>query len=191
VVRRWGIEARRIASLQKSGLRGDVSCVAPCLADLNALSLRRWSNHGYAWTLGLALGTGSGKSRTAEGQRITWDTYLGVGPTLGANFLVTSWKHLAVSLSPQLDTLFFMQSASGAKTWLFNLRGVAEGELHMGFIGVPQLSVAVQSGLVASYMTVSKSELTTTGVKSAWALGFSGPQSLWGLVTNVAVRFYF
>jgi hypothetical protein len=29
------------------------------------------------------------------------------------------------------------------------------------------------------------------GLATQWDIGFSGPQSLWGLVTNVYLRFYF
>ena len=61
----------------------------------------------------------------------------------------------------------------------------------MGFIGLPELSIGVSSGLVASLRTISKSAMTQTGTASEWSIGFSGPQSLWGLVTNTFLRFYF
>jgi len=190
VIRHWGVEARRIATFQRSALRNDRACAGKCEAELNALSLRRWVSPNYAWSLGLALTGGGGRTRSAM-ESFTWDTHLGLGPTLGASFLLTSWKHLAVSFGPQLDAVYFLQSGSGAKTWLFNLRGLIEGELHLGFIGLPQLSVALSSGLAASYATTSKSQLTPAGTAREWSIGFTGPQSLWGLVTNMAVRFYF
>jgi hypothetical protein len=121
----------------------------------------------------------------------SWDTYFGFGPTIGANFLLTNWRHLAVSLSPQLDAVMFIPRGTGPKSFLLNVRGLVEGELHLGFICLPELSVGVASGLVASLKTVSRSAMTATGTASEWSIGFSGPQSLWGLVTNMYLRFYF
>jgi hypothetical protein len=121
----------------------------------------------------------------------SWDTYVGLGPTVGASFLLADWKHLAVAFSPQLDAVFFIPSASGPKTFLLDLRGLVEGELHLGFIDLPQLSVGVSSGLVASLQTTSHSADTASKTASKWSIGFSGPQSLWGLVTNMYLRFYF
>jgi len=121
----------------------------------------------------------------------TWDTYFGIGPSVGANFLVANWKHLAVSFSPQLDAVIFIPKGTGPKSFGVNLRGLIEGELHLGMIGVPQISVGTSTGLVASLNTVSRSEMTASGTASEWSIGFSGPQSLWGLVTNLYLRFYF
>ena len=44
-----------------------------------------------------------GGSRHENGSNKSWDTYFGIGPTVGASFLLTNWQHLAVSLSPQLE----------------------------------------------------------------------------------------
>jgi hypothetical protein len=189
VVGRWGIEARQVAVFQRSP-GNDPSCGADCPLRLNAFSVRRWHTPVYAWSAGLVLGLGGG-SRTEAGMTKTWDTYFGIGPTVGASFLLTSWKHLAVSLSPQLDFIFFLPRGSGAKTFMVNARGLFEGELHMGFIGLPELSVGMASGLVIGFRGVSNAAQNPGGLATQWDIGFSGPQSLWGLVTNMYLRFYF
>jgi hypothetical protein len=193
VVRRWGMEARSLDQgllLRTPG--NDLSCDAACKIALNSFGVRHWATSRYAWNAGLALGVGGGSRYDATQMKVqSWDSYFGIGPTLGASFLLTDWKHLAISLSPQLDAVFFMPSGRGPKTFLLDVRGLVEGELHMGFIDLPQLSIGVASGLVASLRTVSNSKMTPTGTATQWSIGFSGPQTLWGLVTNVFLRFYF
>jgi hypothetical protein len=190
VVGRWGVEARQVGVFQRSP-GNDPSCTtADCPLRLNAFSVRRWSTATYAWTAGLVLGVGGG-SRNDMGMTRKWDTYFGLGPTVGASFLLTSWKHLAVSLSPGLDFVFFLPRGSGSKTFLINARGLVEGELHMGFIGLPELSIGVASGLVIGFRGVTNAAMNPGGLATQWDIGFSGPQSLWGLVTNMYLRFYF
>jgi hypothetical protein len=191
IVGRWGVEARFLGEFQRTP-GNDLSCGADCPIRLNAMAVRKWSTSHYAWSAGLALGVGGGgRYDMTKGAVQSWDTYLGVGPTVGANFLLANWQHLAVSLSPQMDAVVFIPRGSGPKSFLLNLRGLIEGELHLGFIGIPQLSVGTSSGLVTSLKTVSKAAMTASGTSSQWDIGFSGPQSLWGLVTNAYLRFYF
>jgi hypothetical protein len=196
VVGRWGIEARHIEGPFQRTLGNDLTCGGDCPIALNSLGVRKWQTQRYAWNAGLALGVGGGSRYSTERMAVqSWDTYLGFGPTVGASFLLTNWRHLAVSLSPQLDAVMFIPRGTGPKTFLVNVRGLVEGELHMGFIGLPELSIGLSSGLEASVRTVSKSamtlETTNKGTASEWSVGFSGPQSLWGLVTNAFLRFYF
>jgi hypothetical protein len=79
------------------------------------------------------------------------------------------------------------------KALLINARGLIEGELHLGMIGAPALSVSLTSGLVASFGSFSKAESdkVPSHTSRQWALGLAGPTSLWGLVTNVQMRLYF
>jgi hypothetical protein len=193
VVGRWGIEARQLdrgVLLRSAG--NDLECNDNCRIAINSIGVRRWRTSSYAWSAGLALGAGGGSRSNPDKMAVqSWDSYFGVGPTVGASFLLTDWKHLAVSFSPQVDAVFFIPSASGPKTFLLDLRGLIEGELHMGFIDLPQLSVGISSGLVASLQTTSHSDKTKSLTASRWDIGFSGPQSLWGLVTNMYLRFYF
>jgi hypothetical protein len=200
VVGHWGIEARRIQTPTTLGFQrtpgNDLRCGDNCPIVLNALSVRRWSKARYAWTAGLALGAGGGSRFSADNSAVqSWDTYIGVGPIVGASFLIANWRHLAVSLSPQLDAVFFVPRSTGPKTFQVDFRGLVEGELHLGFMGLPQVSVGLSSGLEATFQRVSHSDMTVTtiskGTASQWDVGFSGPTSLWGLVTNANLRFYF
>ena len=72
--------------------------------------------------------------------------------------------------------------------------------LEAGFIDLPQLSVGTSAGLLFNY-----TKKTTPGAGSdkdvaggaegapfsPWDVGLTGPRSLWGLVNDVFVRFYF
>jgi hypothetical protein len=192
VVGAWGIEARRLASLART-LGQEAGCGDPCLVDMNALSLRRWTAQNYAWNLGLALGAGGGSSRM-DGTTKSWDTYFGLGPTVSANFLLANWKHLAVSLAPGLDLLFFLPSGKGSKSFIANLRGLVEGEVHLGMIGLPSASVSLATGLELGFLLATKDNKPTAApVATAlkYSLGVTGPRSLWDLVTRLQVRYYF
>jgi hypothetical protein len=196
VIGRWGLEARRVVSLNRT-LGQENGCVSDCPVDLNALSLRKWTTADYAYSFGLALAVGGGSSRlTPTESAKTWDTYLGFGPTMAASFLLTSWKHLAVSFTPGLDVVFFMPSSKGSKSLVVDLRGVVEGELHLGMIGLPQASVALSAGLEAGMLFATKDNKpmavpVANATATKWAIGFSGPQSLWDLVTRAQLRYFF
>ena len=192
VVGAWGIEARNLASLQRT-LGQELGCGDPCPVDLNAVSLRRWINQSYAWSLGLALGAGGGSSRMGADTK-SWDTYFGFGPTLGANLLLANWKHLAVSLAPQVDLLFFLPSGKGSKSFIANLRGLIEGEVHLGMIGLPAASVSLSTGVEASLLVATKDgkpNPVPNATAFKWSLGMTGPRSLWDLVTRFQLRYYF
>jgi hypothetical protein len=194
VVGHWGIEARQIGDdkIFNRTPGNDLRCSPNCPILLNALEVRKWRTSRYAWNAGLALASGGGsRYSTEQGSTQSWDVFLGIGPTVGANFLLHDWRHVAVSFSPQLDAVYFVPRSSGPKTFLLDVRGLIEAEVHMGFIGLPELSVGTTTGLVASYLNVSHPEQTDTLTHSKWNIGLSGPQTLWGLVTNLYLRFYF
>jgi hypothetical protein len=191
VVGRIGIEARRLSTIQKTPDQ-DLACKTDCPVVVNALGVRRWIKPNYAWSAGLALATGGGSTKTLA-QKYTWDTYFGIGPTVGATFLLANWKHMAIGVSPQLDLLYFVPGGSAEKprTLNLNLRGLVEAEIHLGFIGLPQLSLGLASGLEINYRRVSRPEKSPpdfTG--SRWSAELSGPRSLLGLVTDLHLRFY-
>lgn len=192
VVRRWGVEVRRIGTFQKTPSQDPV-CKDNCPVALSSLGVRRWTSHTYAFHLGLAVATGSGSTRTSEGRVAQWDTYLGFGPTLGSSFLLTNWKHVAVSVGPQIDVVYFMPAASRSKTLLLGARGVAEAELHLGFWGMPEISLGFSGGLQAHLRITTKPQQlpTESQTKSEWSIETTGPHSPWGLVTNAFLRFYF
>src|SRR5262245_17097782 len=190
VVGHWGIEVRQLGSFAKTPGQ-DMGCAAPCEVPMNAFSVRKWTSPHYAWSAGLALGLGGGSSKVG-GKTGTWDTYFGIGPTVAASFLLGNWKHLAVSASPQLDFVFFMPGGSRSKTATIDARGLIEGELHLGFMGLAPISLGVSSGLDFRFTGITKagSETNVSKTATSWSLGLTGPQTLWGLVTNMFIRFY-
>jgi hypothetical protein len=192
VVGAWGVEVHQVAVFDRT-LRQENGCEDSCPLALNSLGVRHWSRNKYAWNAGLALALGGGSSRRA-GVNYSWDTFVGVGPTVGASFLLANWKHLAVSAGPQVDIVFFAPSGKGSKSIFVNLRGAVEGEVHLGMIGLPAASIGVDSGVAASFLYSSESKKdvpvdNATALK--WGFGVSGPQSLWDLVTKAFVRYYF
>jgi hypothetical protein len=191
VVGLWGIGARQLGTFKRTQGE-DPDCGTPCLTSLNALSVRKWLSSRYAYSLGLAVGVGGG-SRRNNGDTETFDTYFGVGPTVGASFLLASFKHISVSLAPQLDLVYFLPSGKGSKSFMVNLRGLVEGEVHLGMIGLPTASIGLQTGLLASFLTASEDTKTVTpnALASRWSLSVTGPTSLWDLVTNATLRYYF
>lgn len=191
IVGLWGIEARRIDSFAKTWGE-DINCADPCRVDLNSLGVRKWMSPKYAYSVGLAFAAGGGKRR-APLEVETLDTYFGVGPSLGASFLLANWKHLAISMSPQLDAVYFLPSGMGSKSLLVNLRGVVEGELHLGMIGLPQVSLGASTGVLVSFLSASKDEKrqVDNAIATRWSLGVTAPQSLWDLVTSATLRYYF
>jgi hypothetical protein len=192
VVGRWGIEARRLGSRNVSrltpGCSDPLSDIGRCTVNLNAIGVRRWMHEKYAWNAALVFATGGGSSMDAS-----WDTYLGIGPSVGANFLLGQWKHMAVSALPQLDFVFFMPSSSGSKQFLVNVNALVEAEIQLGFIGLPGVSVGAAAGLVGTYMYAGESDRQgdERGSESMWSVGLRGPDTLWGLVETAFIRFYF
>jgi hypothetical protein len=179
VVGHWGIEARNIGGDFVPTNQGR-SCAGGCPATtLTSLGVRRWVSAHYAWNLGLVLGVQGGSTGGKS-----WDTFLGLGPTLGANFVLSTWKHFTVSANPQLEYVYFAPSSSAAKTHVFNARALVEGELQLGFIGLPAVSVGLAPGLVFHLQN------TTQSTESVWSISTTGQQTLWGLVTNGFIRFY-
>ncbi len=194
VVGLWGIEARKIGDFRRTQDE-ELECPAGCLISLNSVGVKKWLSPRYGYSVGLAMAVGGGSRREVDGTA-TLDTFLGAGPSVGASFLMANWKHLSVSLAPQLDVIYFLPSGKGSKSLLVNLRGLVEGELHLGMIGVPQLSIGISTGLVASFLSKTLDEkarpeqnLHATATK--WAIGFTGPQKLWDLVTEGSLRYYF
>jgi hypothetical protein len=191
VVGLWGIEARQIGVFKRTQGE-DADCGNPCTTTLNSVGVRKWMTSRYAYSLGLALGVGGG-SRRNSGTTETFDTYFGVGPSVGASFLMASFKHVSVSLAPQLDVVYFLPSGKGSKSFVVNLRGLVEGEVHLGMIGLPTASIGLQTGLVAGLLLASEDTKTPTPMATAsrWNIGLTGPTSLWDLVTKATLRYYF
>jgi hypothetical protein len=183
VVRHVGIELRRMdAGPFAFDLRAGTGCPAaqttPCRVELGALALRFWQSRNLAITGGLALGFGGGRDMNRA-----LDSYVGIGPIAGFSLLLGNWRHLAVSASPEASFVYFKPGGdSTSSTKVVSLRAALEGELHFGFVGVPALSVGMVTGLGFRWVSTSDSRV--------WSIGAVGPDSVWGVLTNLFVRYY-
>lgn len=183
VVRHVGLELRRIdAGPFGFDLRPGTGCpaaqTAPCRVELAALALRFWQSRNLAITGGLALGFGGGRDMTR-----TLDSYVGIGPLAGLSLLLGNWRHLAVSASPEASFVYFKPGGdSTSSTKVVALRAALEGELHFGFVGVPALSVGMATGLGFRWVSTPDARV--------WSIGAVGPSSVWGVLTNLFVRYY-
>jgi hypothetical protein len=183
VVGHVGVEVRRIDTAPfPLTLHTATGCPAaetpPCTVSLGALSLHYWFTRNVALTGGLALGFGGGR----DGGRAL-DTYTGFGPLVGMSLLVGNWRHLAVAASPEAGLVWFSAGdAAGTTTTLVTVRGVLEGELHFGFVGLPALSVGLDAGLGFRWVS--------TGGSRVWSLGVVGPGGISSVLSDLFVRYY-
>jgi hypothetical protein len=183
VVGHVGLEVRRIDTAPfPLALRPDTGCPAaqttPCTVSLGALSLHYWYTRNVALTGGLVLGVGGGRD---AGQ--TLDSYVGIGPIVGMSLLLGNWRHLAVAASPEASFVWFSPGHDGATTTtLVTVRGVVEGELHFGFVGVPALSVGLDAGLGFRWVE--------SGSARVWSVGIVGPGGVASVLSDLFVRYY-
>jgi hypothetical protein len=183
VVGHVGLEVRRIDPGPFGlDLRPGTGCPAaqttPCRVELGALSLRYWHTRNLAVLGGMALALGGGSEM---GRPL--DSYLAVGPIVGMTLLLGNWRHLAIGASPEASFIWFKPGGDSTKsTTLVSLRAALEGELHFGFVGVPALSVGMGVGLGFHYESTPDARV--------WSIGVVGPGSVWGVLSNLFVRYY-
>jgi len=184
VVGHIGVAARKVdTGPLPLALRPGQGCAAdmstPCTVTLGAVGARYWMNRNLALNGYLALGAGGGSLGSQD-----LDTYLGVGPIVGATLLLANWRHLAIGASPELAVVWFRPAGSGAgSTLLLQMTAAVEGELHFGFVGVPALSIGLQAGAALQYERTPAAHL--------WSIRVIGAESIWDALTNLYVRYYF
>jgi len=186
VVGHVGIEARRFdPGPLPLTLQPGVGCPATgagmpaCEVAMGALAARYWWTRNLALNAGVAFGVGGGRDGTDSR-----DTYFGVGPIVGVSLLLGNWRHLAVSASPELAYVWFRPGGTGggANVNMLALRAALEAEVHLGFIGVPALSIGLLAGMGLQYQGA--------GDTRVWSVGVLGGDSVWGALSNVFVRYY-
>jgi hypothetical protein len=145
--------------------------------DIRAVGTRHWLTPTLGIDAALALGLGGGSD---HGRLL--DTYLGVGPLLGASVVLAGWKHMAVMASPAASLVVFRAASSSGTAFVLDLRADLEAELHFGFWGLPALSLGLRSGLDLHL---------EHGVDvTVWSLGAAGITSLSRLVSDLSLRYY-
>jgi hypothetical protein len=184
VVHHVGVEARPFdPGPVPLALRAGFGCPAaqttPCEITMGVLAARYWTTRNLAFNAGLAFAVGGGR----EGMQAL-DTYFGAGPVLGLTLLLGNWRHLAVGASPELAVVWFRpgpSSAIGAIT-MIDLRAALEAELHFGFVDVPALAVGIATGFAFQFESGSDTRV--------WSVGVMGAESVWGVLSNLFVRYY-
>jgi hypothetical protein len=186
VVGHIGIEARRFdPGPMPLALRDGLGCpmgaagTAACEVTMGAVAVRYWWTRNLALNAGAAIGAGGGRNDTRS-----LDTYLGIGPIVGMSLLLGNWKHLSVAASPQLALVWFKPSigSDSGSTTMLALQAAVEAEVHLGFVGVPALSIGLLAGLGFQYESVAGTRL--------WSVGVMGGDSIWGALSNLFVRYY-
>jgi hypothetical protein len=186
IVGHLGIEARRFnPGPLPLTLTPGVSCpvggagTAACEVTMGALAARYWWTRNLAFSAGAAFAVGGGR----DGMQ-SRDTYFGVGPIVGLALLLGNWRHLAVSASPELAYVWFRPGGDGAggNTNVVALRAALEAEVHLGFVGVPALSIGLLAGMGLQYQS--------QGDTRVWSVGVLGGDSIWGALSNLFIRYY-
>lgn len=181
-----GIEARRFdPGPLPLALTPGVSCptasagTSACEVSMGALAARYWWTRNLALNAGLAFGVGGGRD-AMQGL----DTHFGAGPILGLSLLLGNWRHLAISASPELAYVWFRPGGTGAggNTTMLSMQAALEAEAHLGFVGVPALSVGLLAGMGFQYESM--------GSTRVWSVGVLGGDSIWGPLSNLFVRYY-
>ena len=196
IVGRWGIEARRLVTLNRT-LGQESGCAPNCPVDLNALSLRRWTTA----ELRLQLRPGAGRGRRlhpAAGHRQRQD--LGhllrhrphrVGQLPAGQLAAPGGQ----PSPPAWTSCSSCPAARGRSPSSSTLRGVIEGELHLGMIGA---APGQRGACPAAWRPASCSPPRTrsparrrTPPPASGRSASAGPTSLWDLVTKAQLRYYF
>jgi hypothetical protein len=186
VVGHIGIEARRFdPGPMPLALRDGLGCpmgaagTTACEVTMGAVAVRYWWTRNLALNAGAAIAAGGGRNDTRS-----IDTYLGIGPIVGMSLLLGNWKHLSVAASPELALVWFKPSvgSDSGSTTILALQAAVEAEIHLGFVGVPALSIGLLAGMGFQYESVAGTRL--------WSVGVLGGDSVWGALSNLFVRYY-
>jgi hypothetical protein len=145
--------------------------------DIRAVGLRHWLTGALGMDAALALALGGGRD---HGRLL--DTYLGIGPRIGAAIVLANWRHMAVMASPSASVVVFRAAGSTDTAFVLDLRAELEAEVHFGFWGLPALSISLRSGLGL--------HLERAVDVTVWSLGATGVTSLSHLVSDVSLRYY-
>jgi hypothetical protein len=152
---------------------------ATCEVTMGALAARYWWTRNLAFNGGVAFAVGGGRE-AMQGL----DTHVGFGPIAGLTVLLGNWRHLAISANPELAWIWFSPGGTGAggSTTMLSLRAALEAEVHLGFVGVPALSIGLLAGMGFQYESMGDTRL--------WSIGVLGGDSIWGALSNLFVRYY-
>lgn len=139
------------------------------------IGVRYWLNPGMGIDAGIGITTTFGSTKVEAGgqaQSVSATAPTGLGVHFGVPLALSSSKHFAFEIIPETNLAYAQQAvpteANGGLGAIdhsglhFDLGARAGGEVHFGFIGVPELSLVGSVGLRAT-MNQTKSATTPTG----------------------------
>jgi hypothetical protein len=167
------------------------------------IGVRYWMNRG----VGLDLGVGLGASTFANSYSPAPSPAPQNPPSIfgfalhgGIPIAMAAAKHFTFEVVPEVSFGYATSTIEGATSSAnisvngirFDLGGRVGGEIHFGFIGVPQLALQASVGLFMRYQTVNASQGATSASSAAFTLGTSVGNDPWAIFTdNVSALYYF
>ena len=133
------------------------------------VGMRYWLNDLIGLEAAIGIGFDSGTFNTggtSSGLGSAW----GLAFHLALPLAIAHWKHFAFIAQPEIELGFSGGSVPGAASgngdddlingFLFRVGGKLGGEIHMGFIGIPQLSLQAGIGLHLQYSSAGNDVCT-------------------------------
>ena len=189
------------ASIPYGGL--NAAGVAP-QAPVPVVGVRYWIDPLIGLDLGLGLWIGGTSTDTTPAATGATTSVSGPKPTAfiihgGLPLALASSKHFAFEIIPEANFGYASVTGDANPTKLtgthFDIGARAGGEIHFGFIGVPQLSLIGSVGLRFQYdklkteaNAAAGKDVQSTGI---WSLGTTVNESPWNIfITNVGALYY-
>jgi hypothetical protein len=181
----------------------------PHAVDVYTIGVRHWMPgaaggpfKGWGVDAGLGFGWSHGKHQdsTVGGTPTLESSDFGLGLHGGLPLALARTRHVTFLLVPEIDLLWASGSSESPgvppaviKTdwsgFALDLGARAGVELHLGFVGVPELSLQGSLGAAFRYAETTRKPPGVELTDSAWRLGTDRPAGL--VVGNVAVIYYF
>lgn len=181
----------------------DQGTLATSYVQAPVIGVRYWMSRG----VGLDLGVGLGASTFANSYSPAPSPAPQNPPSIfgfalhgGLPFALAAAKHFTFEVVPEMTFGYGTSSIEGPTSSAnisvngvrFNLGGRVGGEIHFGFMGLPQLALQASVGLFMRYQTVSASQGPTSASSAAFTLGTSVGNDPWAIFTdNVSALYYF
>ena len=179
---------------------------APVILNAPSLGIRWWFNQTLGIDVGLGFAYSGGSSTLNTGTTSTSTSKQGQFGMLihgGVPLSLATGKHISLQITPELNLGFThaSQAPMGTATGLpdaslsgvrFDLGARIGGEVHFGFIGVPELSLEGSIGAFFSYQTSGISAGAASFSDSSIGLTTASFNNPWDFFTSVVrARYYF
>jgi len=116
----------------------------------------------------------------------------------GLPLLVADSQHFAFQFTPEMDFGFAANTLEGdpddtvQRGLMFALGARMGGELHFGFVGIPELSLRANVGVALQYSVATVSVGDVDSGQSSWSFGTTGGTDPWDFLrSSVSALYYF